>query len=345
MPTETTEPSAELMLTLRKRETVIRGFARWIDPDELLRDMAARLVGRAPDDADAFFFWNDIYVERLPPLSALLVGGATAFGQWEIIDFLAASYPTIGESVSRIGRHFALINPYVEFVVQPGARGELPYIEWHHKQSQRDEFFDEYCAGVFLAHYRMLSRSELRLATMHVVRPRPEDAAWRAEIERFLGCVPTYDARYTRLTFSHEDWARPLVGANLRLQATLEAHANELLREASQAQGFGSRVRAVIAQILRDGEPRISDVARQLGMTARTLQRRLQDEALGFTALVDEARLQLARRYLADESLSISEVSFALGYSEPSAFTRAFKRWSGLAPVEYRETARPGISQ
>ncbi len=329
----------------RNREAVVRGFARWADPDQLLHEVQVRLAALAADDPKALLTWNDLYVERLPPLSGLLVGGATSFGLWEIVDFLAASFPTVGESFSRMGRHFGLIKPTVEFVVDPGDRGELPYVEFHHTMSERDEFFDEYTAGVFLAHFRMVTRSELRLATAHVVRARPEDPAWRAEIERFLGCVPVYDARYTRITFSHADWARPLIGANPRLRATLEAHAIELQREANQAQDFAARVRAVVAQSLRDGEPRIAEAAQRLGMTARTLQRRLQDEALGFTALVDEARLQLARRYLADESLSISEVSFALGYSEPSAFTRAFKRWSGSAPAEYREGARRAASQ
>ena len=329
----------------RNREAMIRGFARWIDPDELLRDLEARQVGCASAEPNAFLTWNDVYVDKLPPLSALFVGAASPFGQWEVIDFLAASYPTVGESFSRIGRHFALINPHVEFVVDPGDRGGLPHLEFHHKLSEYDQFFDEDTAGIFLAHFRMLSRSELRLATAHTVRARPEDPAWRAEIERYLGCVPVYGARHTRITFSHEDWARPLVGANPRLRATLEAHALELAREASQAQGFGAKVRTVIAQNLREGEPRIGDVARRLGMTARTLQRRLQDEQLGFTALVDAARLDLARRYLADESLSISEVSFALGYSEPSAFTRAFKRWSGSAPAEYRESSRQVAAQ
>lgn len=324
---------------------MIRGFARWVDPDELLRELAARRATCVDADPNAFLIWNDVYVERLPPLSALFVGAATPFGQWEVVDFLAASYPTVGESFSRIGRHFALINPHVEFVVDPGDRGGLPYLEFHHKLSEYDEFFDEYTAGIFLAHFRMLSRSELRLATAHSVRARPEDPAWRAEVERYLGCVPVYGARHTRLTFSHADWARPLVGANPRLRATLEAHALELAREASLARSFGVKVRAEIAQLLRDGEPRIADVAQRLGMTARTLQRRLQDEELGFTTLVDEARLDLARRYLADDSLSIAEVSFALGYSEPSAFTRAFKRWSGSAPAEYRESSRRVASQ
>jgi len=337
----TTEP---MTISDRNREALIRGFARWLDPDALLREMKARTVDMPDAERCVSRLWNALYVERAPPLSALLVGGATAFGQWEIIDFLAASYPTVGESLSQIGRHFGLINPHVEFVVHPGDRAGLPHLEFHHTHSEYDEFFDEYSAGVFLAHYRMLTRSEVRLAAAHVVRARPEDAAWRAEVEGFLGCAPVYGARRTRLTFSHADWTRPLVGANPRLRATLEAHASELQREALQAESFGARVRAVIGQSLREGEPRVGEVAQRLGMTARTLQRRLADEDLGFTALVDEARLNLARRYLADESLSISEISFALGYSEPSAFTRAFKRWSGSAPAEYRESARAGAS-
>ncbi len=344
--TDTTVPLGQHeSISHRNREAMIRGFARWADPDALLRAADERRMSCLDQDPNLFLTWNDLYVEKLPPLSALFVGAATPFGQWEIVDFLAASYPTVGESFSRIGRHFALINPHVDFVVDPGHDGALPYLEFHHKRSEYDEFFDEYTAGIFLAHFRMLTRSELRLATAHSVRARPGDAAWRAEVEHYLGCVPIYGARYTRLTFSRADWTRPLVGANPRLRAALEAHAAELQREASAAQGFGAKVRAAIAQLLREGEPRVGDIAQRLGMTPRTLQRRLQDEDLGFTALVDEARLDLARRYLADWSLSISEVSFALGYSEPSAFTRAFKRWSGSAPAEYRESSRRALSQ
>lgn len=343
---ESSDPAdAPTTLSQRNREAMIRGFARWADPDALLRELAARRAGLPPSGPETFLAWNDLYVEQLPPLSALLVGGASPFGQWEVIDFLAASYPTVGESFRQIGRHFGLINPHVEFIVDTGEQGGLPYLEFHHKLSERDEFFDEYTAGVFLAHFRMMTRSELRLAGAHVVRARPEDPAWRGEVEGYLGCAPVYGARRTRLSFCHADWARALKGGNPRLRATLEAHATELQRELSQAEGLGARARAAIAQSLREGEPRIDEVARRLGMTARTLQRRLQDESLGFTALVDAARLHLARRYLVDASLTISEVSFALGYSEPSAFTRAFKRWTGSAPVEYREANQRSVAQ
>lgn len=334
-------------LTERNREAMIRGFARFgLDIDELQRELAGKLLRCGADStAAAFLCWNDLYVERLPPLSALFVGAETPFGQWEVIDFLAACYPTVGESFGHIGGHFGLINPHVEFVVSNGGGGELPYVEFRHTLSERDEFFDEYTTGIFLAHYRALSRSPLRLAALHSVRPRPDDAGWRAQIEGYLGCVPTYGARYGRMVFARGDWDAALKGSNPRLRAALEAHALELRREEARAQSFGARVRAVVGQVLRDGEPRISEVAQRLGMTARTLQRRLQDEGLGFTTLVDEARLELARRYLADPTLSIAEVSFALGYSEPSAFTRAFKRWSGRAPAEYRESTRASAAQ
>lgn len=328
-------------LTERNREAMIRGFARFgIDTDDFLRELRDRVQRCGPSDGAAFFCLNLLYLERLPAMSALLVGVETPFGQWEIIDFLAACYPTVGESFRRVGGHFRLINPHVEIVVSEGAEGELPSVEFRHLLAERDEFFDEYASGVFLAHFRQMTGSPLRLAAMHSVRTRPVEATWRAELERCIGCAPTYGARYGRMVFARSDWEAPLVGANPRLRAALEAHALELAREEDRAQGFGARVRAVIARVLRDGEPRIGEVAQRLGMTARTLQRRLQDEGLGFTTLVDEARLGLARRYLADASLSVAEVSFALGYSEPSAFTRAFKRWSGCAPAEYRESLR-----
>lgn len=333
-------------LSERNREAMIRGFSRFgADIDGLLRELHARIERCGMDNAAAFLCWNDLYVERLPPLSALFVGADTPFGQWEVIDFLAACYPTVGASFGQIGRYFGLINPHVEFVVSDGGGGELPYVEFQHKLSDRDEFFDEYTTGIFLAHFRALSRSPLRLAALHSVRPRPHDAEWRAQITGYLGCAPTYGVRYGRMVFVRSDWDASLKGANPRLRAALEAHAYELQREEARAQGLGERVRAALGQLLRDGEPRIAEVAQRLGMTARTLQRRLQDEGLGFTTLVDESRMELARRYLADPTLSIAEVSFALGYSEPSAFTRAFKRWSGRAPAEYRESVRASPNQ
>jgi hypothetical protein len=163
-------------LSERNREAMIRGFARFGSTRGVPRELNGRVERCGMDNAAAFLCCNELYVERLPPLSALFVGAETPFGQWEVIDFLAACYPTVGESFRHIGRHFRLINPHVEFVVSDGAAGELPFVEFRHQLSERDEFFDEYTTGIFLAHFRAMSRCPLRLAALHSVRARPVDA-------------------------------------------------------------------------------------------------------------------------------------------------------------------------
>ncbi len=335
--------SKQAMETLKERNfmRIMAGFARFgVDPQALADELAARMSVLPPDSPESLMSWNALYLERLPPFSALFVGAETPFGQWDVIDFLAACYPTVGQMFHRIARHFVLINPHFEFVIDDGAAGELPFVEFRHRLLERDDFFDEYNIGIFLGHLRNMTRTDLRLTAARFVQARPTDPSLRAAIESYLGCVPTYGARYARMVYSRESWTTPLSGANARLRDALEAHAEALGRELEAARSFGQRVRLAIAQSLRDGDPRLAEVAQRLGMSARTMQRRLRDEDLGFTEMVEEARMHMARRYLVDDTLSISEMSFALGFSEPSAFTRAFRRWAGSAPAEYREAAR-----
>ena len=98
----------------------------------------------------------------------------------------------------------------------------------------------------------------------------------------------------------------------------------------------GARVRELLAAQIREGEPEQAQLARSLGMSERTLQRRLRDEGLAFAALVDKVRTELAELYLSDPKLAVFEVAFLLGYSEPSAFNRAFRRWTGQSPSQFR---------
>jgi AraC-like DNA-binding protein len=90
-------------------------------------------------------------------------------------------------------------------------------------------------------------------------------------------------------------------------------------------------VKRVLHETLRSDEGHIDVVAKRLGLTSRSLQRRLKDEQTTFNAIREDVRRELAQRYLAD-GLAIAEISFLLGFSEPSAFFRAFKRWTGTTP-------------
>jgi AraC-like DNA-binding protein len=129
-----------------------------------------------------------------------------------------------------------------------------------------------------------------------------------------------------------------LTSADPRLLAILTRAADDLARRTGDDPSIAAQVARVLRDVLRDDAGNIDVVAKRLGMTSRSLQRRLKDEGTSFQAVRDTTRQELARRYL-DAKLSIAEISFLLGFSEPSAFFRAFKRWTGLTPLEAR--ARP----
>jgi AraC-like DNA-binding protein len=174
-------------------------------------------------------------------------------------------------------------------------------------------------------------------------RPVAVEAAFQhaapARLDRYrasLGCPVAFDAPETRLAIHREVFDLPLRRPDAGLFAYLERHALELQARLSDRQTLSARVREAVVSRLSEGEPSPAALARGLGMSERTLQRRLRDEGTSFGALLDEARAELARLYLDDERLAIFEVAYLLGYSEPSAFNRAFRRWTGASPREYR---------
>jgi AraC-like DNA-binding protein len=129
-----------------------------------------------------------------------------------------------------------------------------------------------------------------------------------------------------------------------RLFAALEEHASALLERMPDEGGDASRARAAIADELPGREPSLASVARRLGTSPRTLQRRLDAEGTSFVAEVDHVRRMRAETFLRAPDVSIAEVSWLLGFAEQSAFTRAFRRWTGAAPTEWRR-ARTGASR
>ncbi|MFO0658260.1 MAG: helix-turn-helix transcriptional regulator [Polyangiaceae bacterium] len=121
------------------------------------------------------------------------------------------------------------------------------------------------------------------------------------------------------------------------LSRVIERHAEALLLSLPElSSGVADRVRQALANGLSDGGVTLAEVAKRLKMSERSLQRKLASEGVSFDALLDEIRRDLALRYLSDRNIAIAEVAFLLGYSEPSPFHRAFKRWTGTTPSEAR---------
>jgi AraC-like DNA-binding protein len=120
---------------------------------------------------------------------------------------------------------------------------------------------------------------------------------------------------------------------------------NDLLRQYAEAALAGrpkepaalrSAVEGVLPQLLPHAKANASNVAKQLAMSTRTLSRKLREEGVAFTTILDETRAALAKSYLAERDLPVSEIAWLLGYREVSSFTHAFKRWTGIAPQQFR---------
>lgn len=163
--------------------------------------------------------------------------------------------------------------------------------------------------------------------------PAPPNAS---RYEKELRCPVRFDAPDTRVAIRRGAFELPLRHPDPALFTYLEAHAAKLQARVPDRPALSARVRGALVEKLSEGEPEQGTLARRLGMSERTLQRRLRDENTSFAALLDEARAELARTYLGDQRLAVFEVAYLLGYSEPSAFNRAFRRWTGQSPREYR---------
>jgi AraC-like DNA-binding protein len=154
---------------------------------------------------------------------------------------------------------------------------------------------------------------------------------------RLFGDEVRFGAERDEIAFDRRTRELPVVSADPALGELVHAHARALLARLPEVSSFASRVRHVLAERLPESAPNIDETASALAVAKRTLQRRLKDEGTSFETLADEVRRNLAERYLKEQRLGVQETAFLLGYSEVSAFQRAFVRWTGLSPSRWRE--------
>jgi len=157
--------------------------------------------------------------------------------------------------------------------------------------------------------------------------------------EDYFGCPVVFSAQYDALEVSRAAIEAPNQLGDESISRFFDTHLDAELAALADDGGLDHRVRAQVAQALSGGMPTISEVGAQLGMSGRTLQRRLAERGLTFQGVVDDARRELVERLLARSDYSLMEVAFLTGFSEQSALNRAFKRWSGQTPRSYRLNA------
>lgn len=160
--------------------------------------------------------------------------------------------------------------------------------------------------------------------------------------EAHFGCPVAFQAGENAIVFDQADLGRPFVTYNADLFASVAPQLEAELSQAVASRPIGDQVKAILKRLLAGRRPGIGHVARELGLSSRTLQRRLTEHGATFQQVMQEARRELARHYLLHSSLELNETAYLLGYEDAHSFFRAFHQWEGSSPGEWRSRhARP----
>jgi len=160
-----------------------------------------------------------------------------------------------------------------------------------------------------------------------------------SEYQRIFQADLKFSMPFNRLVFNaaYLDW--PVLSSNANLLSFFEQQADTMLGTLNRSDRYTSKVAYLIAEHLQGELPKLYAIASALAISIRQLQRELQAEGTSFQQLLDKTRQELALRYLEDPKFPIHDIAFLLGFSAPSAFNRAFKRWTGKTPRCYRLNA------
>jgi AraC-like DNA-binding protein len=257
-------------------------------------------------------------------------------GDFGLLDYLAHSSRRLGDALERLCRYNRLLQDVAEIVLE--VRGDRTEV-W--QRELRSVWIPPAVTENALANLIVIGRH----LTGHAVLPlrvefRHPAPSYQSEHARVFGCAVRFEAARDAVVLRTADLDLPLTNADPTLCSILDRHAQHLLDELPPTASFGARVREMVAHALKDENPTAARLARKLRMSPRTLRRRLKDEGTTYEEVVDELRRALTERYLDHPDMSLSQIALLLGYSDTSAFRRAFRRWHGSSPATYRRRRR-----
>lgn len=248
--------------------------------------------------------------------------------------FAIQSSATIAEALDRVVRYSAVVTTSANLeLLQQDNRYRLFYrpLPGVHAEQIATE-------ALIACAVRLTRQSWAELdfiCAVELARPQPSDPQrWEA----LLDCPVSFDAPCNAIVYAAQPLGLALRTGNREIASGLDKVMNDYLQRLSPPD-LAMRVRDVIVHQLPRGEVQQGAVAEALGMSVRNLHRHLQKHATSFKELLDETRRQLAFEYLRQASCSINEVCYRLGFNEPSSFNRAFRRWTGETPGQWRRRA------
>lgn len=280
-----------------------------------------------------FALWQAIGDVSRDPAIGLQLATEDRVERYDPIAIAALYTPTFAEALRRMARYKQLTCPE-EIAIRRHRSECFVEFRWLQADTAEPAILIDLCFAWVLSIARRGTGTPLSPLRVELARP----LAHRRVLERHFGCPVQFDASRNMLVFRAEDLDRPFVTHNPELLGMI---APQLEAELSLHQAtFLDQVRAIIKRHLAGQRPCIQDVARDLHLSARTLQRRLTENDSSFQQCLAEARRELARHYLVHSGLELNETAYLLGYEDANSFVRAFHTWEGQPPAQWRAANR-----
>jgi AraC-like DNA-binding protein len=265
------------------------------------------------------------------PDLGLKLGTEERLERYDPVKIAAISSRSFRDALERLSRYKQLTCPEEIRIVNRGNESAVRFV-WLLAHEKEPPLLVDVCFAWIIA---MASRGLGRpLSPKRVEFQR--SPAHRQMYERHFRCPVKFKADQNALIFSKADMELPFVTHNADLLATVAPQLEAELTEQLAHKTFTEHAKGILKQLLAGQRPGIEDLARELHLSTRTLQRRLTEQDITFQRLLDEARRELARHYLLHSSRELNETAYLLGYEDANSFFRAFHHWEGTSPGQWR---------
>lgn len=312
-------------------------FARLLQRDpRLAPELVEPLTAMDPDDRLPISAVHELLEGAIAltndPDLGLKAAREIRLGEYGAVEYAARSAQTWGEATAVVGRYLRLLNAALDFSVRE--EGEHALIRLNSSMALPRAAAD-FQSGAFHISGTYLWPSDFK-PTFQVWFSHAQPANTEQYQLTFAGGSLCFGKPWSGFVIPREYLALPVPSADPQLHSLIRKHADTMLAELPRAQSLTERVREQLAKELSGGSPTAKQIARKVAMSERSLARHLSDEGTTFSALLEDLRRRMALRYVRHSELSFSEITFLLGFSQAAAFYRAFRRWTGQTPREYR---------
>jgi AraC-like DNA-binding protein len=282
-----------------------------------------------------FALWRAIDEVSPDPSVGLKLGSLTKTEQFHPLGIAALATENFGAAVRHVERFKQLTCPE-EMLDEINGKEWIIHFRWLLAVETEPQVLTEYRFAWVLSIARHGSGTRISPIRTEFTQPHSH----RKAIEQYFGCPVVYGTPRNAIVFRASDARCPFITRNAELLEMLVPQFDKELKRYDGDDCFLELVRGAICEKLTGHRPTISEIARTLHMSSRTVQRRLQDSGSNFLRVLDEARHQMARYYLGNSVFELNETAYLLGYEDANSFIRAFRIWEGVPPGHWREAHR-----